>query len=115
KNPWKCPHCPFIQHSRRTPDLKRHIATHGQPQISWTCRGVPLRYADDPVHTRTPVPMEEVWAAVESGRAMVGGCGKTFSRKDALTRHLRNRHLSCAGRQAVEDWHMECGDDVEKL
>ncbi|KAH9926612.1 uncharacterized protein BXZ73DRAFT_49300, partial [Epithele typhae] len=104
-NPWKCPHCPFIQHSRRTPDLKRHIATHGQPDVVWTCRGVPLRYAEDPKYTGMAVPMEEVQAAVECGRTMVGGCMKEFSRKDALTRHLKNRQLSCAGRQAVEEWH----------
>ncbi|KAH9926567.1 uncharacterized protein BXZ73DRAFT_49215, partial [Epithele typhae] len=112
KNPWKCPHCPFIQHSRRSPDYKRHVATHGQPETLWTCRGVPLLRANDPKHTRTPVPLEEVWAARERGEEMVGGCGKTFSRKDAFARHLRNPHLWCAGRSPVEGWHQVDGGEA---
>ncbi|KAI0760666.1 hypothetical protein C8Q74DRAFT_246352 [Fomes fomentarius] len=26
-NRWRCPFCPYVQHNRRSPDLKRHIAT----------------------------------------------------------------------------------------
>ncbi|OJT06702.1 hypothetical protein TRAPUB_2452, partial [Trametes pubescens] len=43
-NPWKCPFCAYVQHSRRTPDLKRHIKTHTRVHGSedFKCCGVPL-------------------------------------------------------------------------
>ncbi|KAH9920519.1 uncharacterized protein BXZ73DRAFT_52134, partial [Epithele typhae] len=105
---WKCPHCEFVQTSRRSPDLKRHIATHSQPKKPWTCRGVPARFADDLRYVREPVPVAELRRATDR---MVGGCGRVFSRKDALTRHLKN--WGCVGVRAVEEWHQDQGEEEE--
>ncbi|KAI0717029.1 hypothetical protein C8Q76DRAFT_590800, partial [Earliella scabrosa] len=96
-NQWKCPHCPYIQHNRRVPDLKRHIATHTRAsnEVLWVCCGVPVVEA----HKRG-VPEEVVReepAFEFAGRLMVGGCRKTFSRRDALTRHLRREQGRCYG------------------
>lgn len=36
-NPWKCPHCPWIQHTRRLPDFLRHQRSHFVSQSDWPC------------------------------------------------------------------------------
>lgn len=73
-------------------DARRHtishtrvadVACHGR---HWFCCGVPLRLAKQ-YHVRD-TSNARIWA--ETGdELMVGGCGTSFSRKDAYTRHLR--------------------------
>lgn len=92
-DPWACPHCPWVQHNKRTPDLKRHIRTHtrhAKPE-QWVCCGVPLAQA-----AAFEVPPDAAHME-HRGQVMVGGCGKTFSRRDALKRHLDNDNIQCAG------------------
>ncbi|TBU37982.1 hypothetical protein BD309DRAFT_1084345 [Dichomitus squalens] len=96
-NPWQCPYCEYVQRNRRTPDLKRHIQTHtrGAAVAAWVCCGVPIEDA-----LEAGVPAEVVRAAPIfdfEGVLMIGGCRKTFSRRDALTRHLRNEKGRCFG------------------
>ncbi|TFY63571.1 hypothetical protein EVJ58_g3184 [Rhodofomes roseus] len=78
-----CLHCepdrPFS--TQRKGDLKRHVLTHfahsrGQELI---CCGVPEEDAPELVGERYE----------HGGRRMVGGCLKTFSRRDSFLRHLR--------------------------
>jgi hypothetical protein len=85
-NPWECPHCPWIQRNKRTPDLKRHISTHTRllHPAQWVCRGA---LEEDAACS----PQAE--ACTYSG---IAGCGKTFSRRDALKRHLDNLNINCA-------------------
>ncbi|PIL23302.1 hypothetical protein GSI_14612 [Ganoderma sinense ZZ0214-1] len=88
-NNWQCPYCPYVQHTRRSPDLKRHIETHtrGKGVTLWVCCGVPAINARE-----LGVPAEVVRTAPIfdfEGVPMIGGCRKTFSRRDALARHLR--------------------------
>ncbi|KAM5537624.1 hypothetical protein V8D89_008702 [Ganoderma adspersum] len=88
-NNWQCPYCPYVQQTRRSPDLKRHIETHtrGKDVALWVCCGVPAVNARE-----LGVPAEVVRTAPIydfEGVPMVGGCRKTFSRRDALARHLR--------------------------
>ena len=96
-DPWKCPHCPFVQRSKRSPDLKRHIATHTRPADAelWVCCGVPVCDAAEhgvpAEYLRTATPFEY------KGMLMVGGCKKTFSRRDALQRHLKREKGWCYG------------------
>ena len=92
-NPWACPYCKWVQRNHRTPDLKRHIRTHtrsGRP-AQWVCCGVPLKDAG-----RYDLP-EDAAPYNWQGKMMIGGCGKEFSRRDALKRHLDNEHMTCVG------------------
>ncbi|KAG6330696.1 hypothetical protein ID866_8396 [Astraeus odoratus] len=92
-NPWACPYCTWIQRNRRTPDLKRHIRTHTRSErpAQWVCCGVPL---NDAGKYKLPAGAEPYnW----QGRTMIGGCGREFSRRDALKRHLDNEHITCIG------------------
>ena len=73
-----CPHCNYVQKSRRKQDLERHIETHFA-ENKHVCRGVPASEADA---YRVP-------KALQDGPGWIGGCGATFSRRDALLRHLR--------------------------
>lgn len=36
-NPWKCPHCPWIQHTQRLPDFLRHQRSHFISRTDWPC------------------------------------------------------------------------------
>ena len=77
RDKYKCPHCPFVQKARRKADLDRHVATHAGKN-EFVCRGVRAEKAGE-------VPVELL-----DGSEWVGGCGKTFTRKDALKRHRDN-------------------------
>jgi len=90
-NPWECPHCPWIQRNKRTPDLKRHIRTHTRllHPAQWVCRGV-LVEGDLCTYTH-PADL-----SAYPSKPKTGGCGKTFSRRDALKRHLDNGNIGCA-------------------
>jgi rubredoxin len=92
-NPWACPHCAWVQRNHRTPDLKRHIRTHTRFErpAQWVCCGIPFESATvyNVPHDATPY--------FRDGKQWIGGCGKEFSRRDALKRHLGNDHISCIG------------------
>ncbi|KAJ3539919.1 hypothetical protein NM688_g6301 [Phlebia brevispora] len=99
---FNCPHCGYIQLNRRRPDLRRHILTHYQRNLgpSWICCGVPVELADE---YRVPSTVRPV-AYSQMGKAhMVGGCGASFSRKDAYLRHLRG-FKGCVG-DPNGGWH----------
>ncbi|KAG0704229.1 hypothetical protein DFH29DRAFT_385409 [Suillus ampliporus] len=92
-NPWACPYCTWVQRNHRTPDLKRHIRTHTRFErpAQWVCCGIPIESATmyNIPHGATPY--------IHNSKQMIGGCGKEFSRRDALKRHLGNDHISCVG------------------
>ncbi|KAJ7486034.1 hypothetical protein B0H11DRAFT_1136070 [Mycena galericulata] len=95
-NDFVCRVCGWVQKNGRLPDFKRHVKTHQrafeeEAQKGWRCKGVLLseaaRYrlgADAPTYKF----LDQV---------RVGGCMKTFSRRDALKRHLDNVNVSCVG------------------
>ncbi|KAF7792594.1 hypothetical protein EIP86_003689 [Pleurotus ostreatoroseus] len=101
---FQCPHCPHYQQNRRRPDLRRHIAAHFQKMNQringpkWLCCGVPVSkakgYGVTDVSSAKPLEFA-------GNLRMVGGCFKTFSRKDAYHRHLRQS--GCPG-DAHGDW-----------
>ncbi|KAI0760567.1 hypothetical protein C8Q74DRAFT_1319556 [Fomes fomentarius] len=93
-NPWQCPHCSYVQHNRRSPDFKRHIETHSPKKGQWVCCGVPVFDAQAQGVPESVVHEEPF---EHEGLPMVGGCKKTFSRRDALTRHLDSRKGRCFG------------------
>ncbi len=94
-DPWRCPHCPYVQHNHRSPDFNRHIATHSPlKKAQWVCCGVPVFDAQAQGVPESVVHEEPF---EHEGLLMVGGCQKTFSRRDALGRHLRSGKGRCFG------------------
>ncbi|PIL23010.1 hypothetical protein GSI_14317 [Ganoderma sinense ZZ0214-1] len=96
-NTWQCPHCPYVQRNRRSPDLKRHIKTHTRETeiADWVCCGVPVL---DAIVLGVPAAtVREARAFDFDGTLMLGGCRKAFSRRDALKRHLQREKGKCFG------------------
>lgn len=86
------------------PDFKRHLKTHLRPDDKdqtqgWWCKGVLLEDAAEHGLPKSlkPFLFADQWR--------VGGCERTFSRRDALKRHLDNENVGCVGRpcDASED------------
>lgn len=98
---FKCPICGYTQQKRRVQELKRHIRTHGRWRKpgEWTCRGVGIDRAHLlGIGIRQGMTEEEFIEAGGyrfEGRLMAGGCRGTFSRKDALKRHVDSPGNSC--------------------
>ncbi|KAK6991628.1 hypothetical protein R3P38DRAFT_2563822 [Favolaschia claudopus] len=87
--------CGYVQRNRRMPDFRRHLNTHTRTfednaQRGWQCKRV-LRSEGRKWGIAADVP-----SYVLMDEERVGGCLKTFSRKDALKRHLDNSSL-CVG------------------
>ncbi|KAI0717148.1 hypothetical protein C8Q76DRAFT_571817, partial [Earliella scabrosa] len=81
-----CPHCDYVQKTSRKVDMKRHIASHkleGLKQV-WFCCGLPSEGAGA---GGTPTDFE----------SFSGGCGRVFTRKDSLQKHLRRKKGVCVG------------------
>ncbi|KAF9463029.1 hypothetical protein BDZ94DRAFT_1309138 [Collybia nuda] len=92
-----CIACRWTQTNGRMPDFKRHLKTHLRPDDKdqtqgWWCKGVLLK--DAGTHGLStnlkPFLFADQWR--------VGGCERTFSRRDALKRHLDNENVACVGR-----------------
>lgn len=101
-----CPECGWKQTNERMPDFKRHLRTHTRPsdqdqQRGWWCKGVLLSDVQAGYHR---VPEGSV-AFEFQGQWRIGGCVRTFSRRDALKRHLDNCNVRCLGKptSATED------------
>ena len=102
-----CP-TPTRTYGRRA-DLERHLLTAGAhahahpslpPSDAWACCGLPLAVAR--LRADVPAAVLAQRPRVYHGVAMVGGCGRTNSRKDALARHLERRAGRCWGECAGE-------------
>ena len=91
-----CPECGWRQINKRIPDFKRHLKTHLRPKDGdhssghWCCG---VRVEDAREYTiqpdATPYKFQE--------HQRIGGCMRTFSRRDALKRHIANANNSCVG------------------
>lgn len=90
-----CPECGWKQVNKRIPDFKRHLKTHLRPKDNdhssgYRCKGVRVEdaiyYSIQP--DATPYKFQE--------HERIGGCMRTFSRRDALKRHLDNPNILCA-------------------
>ena len=97
------PGCEYVQKNQRAPDLKRHIVTHGrwrEPE-KWICCGVEMDkahlYGKDVKQEMTDEECLKAGAYKFRGRLMIGGCMKTFARRDALKRHVDNPKIPCVG------------------
>ena len=102
---FRCPvaGCGRKQKNGRIPDLKRHILTHGHwlKPDKWTCCGVPTEnahlYGIEIEPGMTEEELIEVGACRFKGKLMIGGCLRSFARRDALKRHIDNEKLPCIG------------------
>lgn len=94
KNPLKCSFCRYVAPKGRLPDLRRHVKTHGKKNEDFKCCGVPLAEAKE---RGVPTERMKERPLVYQEIAMVGGCRKAFSRRDALLRHLRDNKGVCFG------------------
>lgn len=93
-----CPECGWNQVNKRLPDFKRHLRTHTRPDEGdesqgWWCKGVPLEDAHRFNISKGAKSFEFL------GQERIGGCRRTFSRRDALKRHLDNANGTCVGWQ----------------
>ena len=102
---FRCPvvGCDYVQKNRRVPDLKRHTVTHDcwlEPD-KWICCGVAIDNAHlYGIAMEKGTNEEELAKAgvyMFRGKLMVGGCSKTFARRDALKRHVDNSNILCVG------------------
>jgi hypothetical protein len=91
----KCPVCGFPQSTQRKGDFLRHMRTHEDAKLTrYVCCGI---HAAHPA-TATLRPGHSVH--LYKGCAFYGGCGKSYSRMDALQRHLGKS--GCAGGSAKD-------------
>ncbi|CAA7261417.1 unnamed protein product [Cyclocybe aegerita] len=94
KTNFQCPECSWKQTNRRLPDFKRHLKTHIRPSANnhdqgFWCRGVPL---DQSAGFLIPPDAKPY---TFKGEKWIGGCMRSFSRGDALKRHLDNPNMAC--------------------
>ena len=91
----KCPVCGFSQATRRKGDFLRHMRTHQDAKLTrYVCCGIPAALpAAASLGTGHPV---RLYKDLE----FVGGCGRSYSRMDALQRHLGRS--GCAGGTAKD-------------
>ena len=102
---FQCPvvGCEYTQKNRRVPDLKRHVVTHDRwiEPGKWTCCGVDMDRAhlyDTGIEEgMTEKEHIDAGAYMFRDRLMIGGCMKTFARRDALKRHVDNPNIPCVG------------------
>ncbi|KAK0221890.1 hypothetical protein IW262DRAFT_937763 [Armillaria fumosa] len=103
---WQCQACEWEQENHRKPDFVRHLLTHQQPDKNdktkgFWCKGVRLfdREAYNKLAIRVgrePIP-EDAEEIVYLFEQRVGGCMRSFSRRDALKRHIDNPNNNCYG------------------
>ncbi|PCH40736.1 hypothetical protein WOLCODRAFT_162496 [Wolfiporia cocos MD-104 SS10] len=90
------PGCAYEQANQRPADMRRHLRSHGymDSEREWVCCGVPVAQA-----AKLGMAAEEIAArkTVYQGVEVVGGCMRTFSRRDSLRRHFKNRRSGCCG------------------
>ncbi|KAF8823138.1 hypothetical protein HHX47_DHR12000013 [Lentinula edodes] len=101
-----CPVCGWEQSNKRMPDYQRHLKTHLRPDREdktkgWWCKGVRLEDKDEfnvkcEVNGSRKVrdDADPYWF---HDHMRVGGCCQTFSRRDALKRHMANPNVRCGG------------------
>lgn len=91
----KCPVCGFPQSTQRKGDFQRHMRTHEDANLTrYVCCGIPAAHPAaaglSPGHS----------VRLYKGCEFYGGCGKSYSRMDALQRHLGKS--GCAGGSAKD-------------
>jgi hypothetical protein len=93
----RCRKCGYTQSRRRMGDFRRHLKKHDSGhQTRVICCGVPPAHPAV-AHLRPDHNLSPHWYG---NRPFYGGCGKSYSRMDALQRHLKKSH--CVGGSTKE-------------
>lgn len=107
----KCEECGYTQSKRRMGDFRRHLKKHDSGhQTRVICCGVP------PTHSavaglRPGLHHSPNWYG---NRPFYGGCGRSYSRMDALQRHLKKSHCLGGSTKDHQAWrrfyfsHQKC-------
>ena len=83
---------------RRTPDFRRHLRTHLEKNGE-ICKGVPWEQLLYNHHLYPKISGDEQpYTVPEEDGLWIGGCLKTYSRSDALKRHLRTSSCTAVDR-----------------
>jgi len=91
----ECPVCGFPQSTQRKGDFQRHMRTHQDAKLTrYVCCGVPA------AHQATVGLSSGHSVRSYKGCEFYGGCGKSYSRMDALQRHFGKS--GCAGSSAKD-------------
>ena len=89
----ECTQCGYLQLTKRMGDFRRHLKKHEAEHLSrFICCGVPL------THPAAANLRPEHPAYLYEKNPFYGGCGKSYSRMDALQRHLKKS--GCLGGSA---------------
>jgi hypothetical protein len=100
-----CEICPKVFKPAKRADWVRHVRTHYRDTEvggQYCCCGIPVEQIFLPEYAERislSVPVETY-----NGKLMIGGCGRYFSRRDALKRHLMRTSKHCVG-DVDGDWH----------
>jgi hypothetical protein len=99
KSVLKCKACGFSQSTQRKGDFLRHLNTHSDKKSNrFVCCGVPATHSN--AASLTPGYTVRLYKGCE----FYGGCGKTYSRMDALQRHLGKSDCVGGGAKDHELW-----------
>ncbi len=80
----ECEKCGYLQLTKRMGDFRRHLKKHEADHLSRVvCCGVPLS------HPAAAGLRPEHLTHSYDGHSFYGGCGRSYSRMDALQRHLK--------------------------
>lgn len=87
---WTCKACGFVQRNQRKCDLSRHERKHVRVESeAFVCCGIQESSAESSIRA---VPADKRAERIYvRGAWRVGGCQRSFTRLDALKRHLRSQ------------------------
>ena len=95
----ECEKCGYLQLTKRMGDFRRHLKKHEADHLSRVvCCGVP------PTHPAAASLRSGHLTHWYDGRPFYGGCGRSYSRMDALQRHLKKSGCISGSAKDHQSW-----------
>ncbi len=95
----ECKKCGYLQLTKRMGDFRRHLKKHEAEHLSRViCCGVP------PTHPAAASLRPEHLTHWYDGHPFYGGCGRSYSRMDALQRHLKKSGCISGNPKDHQSW-----------
>ncbi|KAI0712391.1 hypothetical protein C8Q76DRAFT_484707 [Earliella scabrosa] len=91
-----CRWCSHVQDNGRKLDLERHERTHFREPDLWICVGMPIDSAEATAWCANTKSTDATLRDCH-GRMFVGGCGRSYSRRDCYQSHLAKTKGKCIG------------------